>query len=180
MLKPNGSGADPTLSPCLLERPELRFACENPTCGGECASHFADSSQSRNFARRAASASSCARAQAGNLPKGSIWTNSRRPLRACLQTPSSADGSGCKVPRIASKAVDAGPQAQLGRGHQLRVQAADLADNADKIGRRSPLDEAISRYPTRERLLPRQAAGKVARQSRVPYPLQGVRSRARS
>ncbi len=60
----------------------------------------------------------------------------------------------CFVNGIAFKAVDAGPQAQLGRGHQLRMQAADLANDAYEIRRRSPLDEAMSFHPPRERLLP--------------------------
>jgi hypothetical protein len=65
--------------------------------------------------------------------------------------------SSCE-PVISCEAVDAGPQAQLGRGHQLGVQPADVADDADEIRCCSPFDQPMALHPPRERLLPRRHA----------------------
>jgi hypothetical protein len=59
---------------------------------------------------------------------------------------------------IAFEAVDACPHAQLGRRHQLRVQAADLANHAYEVGRCSSLHEVMALHPPGEGLLPREVA----------------------
>jgi hypothetical protein len=73
---------------------------------------------------------------------------------------------------IAFKAVDASPQAQLGRGHQLRVQAADRANDGHEISARGPLHEPMTLHPPCERLLPRQALGNFSRHEWLGPPLR--------
>jgi hypothetical protein len=63
---------------------------------------------------------------------------------------------------VAAEAVGAGPQAELGRGGHLGVQAAEVADDADEFGRRGPFDKAMLRHPPRHGLPPGQAVGCVA------------------
>jgi hypothetical protein len=79
------------------------------------------------------------------------------------------------VNRAALQSFDSRPEAQLGRGDDLGVQAADLSNDADEIGQRGPPNEAMSLHPPRQRLLPRQPMRQFARHGRSVPPRRNCR-----
>src|SRR5581483_4039122 len=94
--------------------------------------------------------------------------------------------------RIGLEPLDAGPEAQLRRGHQLRVQPADSPDHVDELARSRPLDEPVAPEAPGKRLvardlehraLPYQRASMVrsgAQQAHArPGPYDGVPAPAR-
>jgi hypothetical protein len=68
---------------------------------------------------------------------------------------------------VAVKPVDAGPQAQLGAGHHLSVQATEVPGDDRQVSRCGAVDQPMPRHPPGKRLFPRDGGA----HGGTPYPV---------